>query len=301
MSHITKLAFLLLLLLFAVPRTHASTSEVSWYLQSGVSTVNGVTGYALNTTQTASAVLLNASFTDTEGYTTSYWAWRVYKVDSSNESTELTTDYSGVVSRSANGLGIQSATWMCPETSLICGADSLKVEAYVKLNDADWLLKATFTSGKLWYAGLEEAEWTFTAWTNHTRTTYGYFYQTNTTLGYGDGTYESLVSDILFQDPDTFENQGGYLYNLDFVGFIMAPWTFLMGADLFTGALTGAVLIAIAVRSRSLLIVVVFSIILGGSGGFLTMMLPAAGYAMLTVCVLFAVAGIIYMAAKRIV
>jgi len=296
-----KLSMLLILFLFLVPRAHGSVSEVDWYLQSGVSTVNGVTGYALNTTQTASAVLLNASYTNTDGYTTSYWSWRVYKVDSANESTELTSDYSAVVSRSANGLGYQSATWTCPETSLICGLDSLKLEVYMKLNDEDWLLKATFTSGKLWYAGLEEAEWTFNVWTNHTRTALGYFYRTNTTLGFGISTYGSSVTDILFQDPDTFENQGAYFYNLDFIGFIMAPWTFLMGADLFTGALTGTVLIAIALRTRSLLILVVFSIILGGSGGFLTMMLPAAGYAMLTVCVLFAVAGIIYMAAKRIV
>lgn len=301
MTKLQALSLFLLLILFLIPKGWASTSEVLWYLQSDVSTVNGVTGYALNTSQTDSAVLLNATYTDESGYGLSYWAWRVYKVDGANESTELTSDYSATVSRSANGQGYQSASWTCPETSLICGLDSLKMELYVKLNAGDWLLKASFTTGKLWYSTLEETAWTFTVWTNHTRTDLGYFYQTNSSLGFGDGTYESAISDVLFEDPDTFENQGAYFYNFDFIGFIMAPWTFLMSTELFTGVLTGGVLLAIALRSRSLLIVVVFSIILGGSGGFLTLMLPGAGYAMLTVCVLFAVAGIIYMAAKKVV
>jgi len=98
------------------------------------------------------------------GSKTVYWGVKVYKVDSASSTTEITSGVYQVCLRSANGEGLQSGTWACPQTAL-ASTDHVRVEVYFKFGTGSYALQVTFNSEDLGVTQLDSATWTFYLYT----------------------------------------------------------------------------------------------------------------------------------------
>jgi hypothetical protein len=107
------------------------------YMRSDQQTVNYLLAYVLGTSQSTIATSSQVTQTGSGGATV-YWGIRVWKRDSAGNETEITSGTPvAQVSRNAVGEGIQSATWLCPTTTLSV-SDAIVVRVYIKVGTLDW-------------------------------------------------------------------------------------------------------------------------------------------------------------------
>jgi hypothetical protein len=155
-----------------------------------------ITGYFnLGTSQSSVAKGYEAYY---PGSRTVYWGIRVWKRDSSGTETEITAGTPvAQVSRSANGEGLQSATWACPQTPLD-PTDRIVVRVYQKIGAGAWVSVTAFTGNSGWATEqlgaiqLDSATWTvyyFTLRDYDGVDTYGDFY-------WGTSTYNSRIENF---------------------------------------------------------------------------------------------------------
>jgi len=145
------------------------------YFRTDSWTVNGVTYYKLGLTQTASSKMSRAEKSGDVRAAGVSWGIRVWKRTADGVETEITAgEPVAVVSRTASGSGIQSATWTCPQTSL-ASTDSIIVRVYGRWGTDPWFLiapwpattppYAEFTTEQLGAQSLDAATWTVYYWT----------------------------------------------------------------------------------------------------------------------------------------
>lgn len=150
-------------------------SETRW-MRDDRHTINGLTSYKLGIAQ-GSVALFGKQLVDPDMMSSSYSAGiRVWKRSSSGVETEITFGTPvAVVTRTVEGTGMQSATWLCPLTSLI-NTDAILVRIYHKFDiDASWTLEleslsnnpAEFITEQLGASQLDSVTWTVYYWTEY--------------------------------------------------------------------------------------------------------------------------------------
>lgn len=174
------------------------TSETR-YFQNDSHTINGLTANKLLTTQSAVATFCGVT---PFGQKNGAWGIRVWKRDSGGTETELTSGTPvAQVSRTANGQGIQSNTWDCPETAL-ADTDAIVVRVYYKINAGAWTLCQTWITNQAqnWDSPnqLDSATWTIYYYTwrsydNKMNTTQIRFY-------YGDAICNSRIENFTWSE-----------------------------------------------------------------------------------------------------
>jgi len=127
------------------------------YMRNDQQTVNGLTAYKLGTSQTTTARTYDVY--GTRNLQAGYWASDVAVRHSDGSETSLGVKVAQV-SRSAQGSGLQSATWDCPQTSLAL-TDAVVVRVYLKIGTGAWQLAGTFITEQLNGLSLDAATWTF--------------------------------------------------------------------------------------------------------------------------------------------
>jgi len=127
------------------------------YMRGDQHTVNGLTAYILGTTQSDVEQVHKRGFSGNVGIE---WGIRVWKRKSDGTEEEITNGTPvAIVSRGADGEGIQSATWTCPQTSL-SSTDAIVVRVYVRELGGSWYLHAEFITEQLGASSLDGATWT---------------------------------------------------------------------------------------------------------------------------------------------
>jgi hypothetical protein len=159
------------------------------YMRSDQQTVNGLLAYILGVTQSTSSL---SQFVEASGNVAVYWASDVVVRSVGGSETVIGTKVAQVF-RTTVGAGIQSATWVCPETAL-ASTDSVVIRVYIKLGTGAWNLVATFTSEQLGASKLDGATWTFYYYTVRSyesvdNITTGQFY-------WGTSTYNSRIENF---------------------------------------------------------------------------------------------------------
>lgn len=295
MNKLGFLIFLFVLTFLLSPLAHATESTHTLYFRSDIVTVNGKTGYALNESRSASN--LNASdYYVGASYQTVYWGWRVWQVDYNHAETELTSGApEATVTLSANTSGLQTATWTPPETSLWVGFDSLKLTIYSKMGAGAWTAKATFTTETLSEKNVTSDTWTFSMYLIVRRYASAPSV-TETWFIWGSSTYDSHIEDVTFADPNTYEKQGMEMMKGNFLNFIVAPWTNLVGATAFWSVVVLFIpFMGIYIRTKSTIPLLLIVVLFGGSGGIFTFILGDIGVgALLWVFCLLSLTGLLY-------
>ena len=201
-----SLCYLLILLPNSLVKDVQAVSETR-YMRSDTQSVNSLTAYKLDTTQSSSS--LSTAITETgSGSGTSYWGIRVWKRNSSGTETEITSGTPvAQVSRTSAGSGLQSATWAPTEAS-IAATDSIVVRVYLQINSGGWQQGGTapiFTTGQLGNTLLEGNTWTVYYYTQDERRTSGppsgrYL---TATYHWGNSTYNSRIEDFTHSSGST--------------------------------------------------------------------------------------------------
>jgi len=127
------------------------------YMRGDQHTVNGLTAYILGTTQSATEQVNKRAFS---GDVPVEWGIRVWRRAVDGTETEITSGTPvAIVSRAADGEGIQSATWDCPARVLIT-TDAIVVRVYVRQYGGSWYLHAEFITEQLGASVLNATTWT---------------------------------------------------------------------------------------------------------------------------------------------
>jgi len=163
------------------------------YMRSDSHTINGITCYKLGTLNTSSFLQAGHS---TGLNLTHDWGIRAYVRHADGSEAEITSGTPvAIVSRNANGEGIQSATWVCPETDLV-STDAIRIEIWARFSGFAWsqLVFPGFITEQLSGHKLNGSTWTVYYWTSWNWTGS----QTDTYFKWGDSTRNSRIENISF-------------------------------------------------------------------------------------------------------
>jgi len=143
------------------------------YMRNDKAEVNGLNVYILGLSQTGASLQTTYTKSTSTAYVC-YWGIRVWKRDATGTETEITAGTPvAQVSRNADGSGIQSATWDCPQTAL-ASTDSIVVRVYIKIDVDAWQqgnIAPDFQTEQLSAQSLDEATWTVYYYTIRATTT----------------------------------------------------------------------------------------------------------------------------------
>jgi hypothetical protein len=262
------------------------SGTIIWYFRSDTQTVNEVTGYKLEETNTGSTAW---TYSSASGDLTVYFGYRVWLVDSDGRATELT---SGQIYcyRITTGEGSQNTGFSISSIPLQMGFDAVKVSVYIKIGSGEWeSAKATFISDRILKTYIEASTWVFQVYTKRIVSdgvTYGYIY-------WGSNTYQSGISGIQFTEPGVFD---WMLYNFqsgNLVTFITLPYTFYIGG-LFYGLMVLVICVPLYNRYKSFTPILFLFILLGGGTGFLSLLVPEIGLQLGWLFLMLGLAGLIY-------
>jgi len=267
--------------------------NVTWYFRADTHTVNGILGYRLDETASSSDAY---DIVSTEGASITYYGVRVWIVHSSGALEELTGGQPvAVVSRNADGEGLQTATWNCPGYSNII--DAIMIKVYQRFGTDEWNLRATFITENETLIKLPEATWTFTY---YTKRSYMSEVDSGITISmlYWGGNYQTKVQ-LKYTEPTPYELMLWKLQNRDIFGFIMLPFTYWLGFmaygivfllplgiglykifDDFKATILGLLLIG------------------GGAGGIISMLIPQSGLQLSWILFVLGIAGILWSLVK---
>jgi hypothetical protein len=122
-------------------------------------TVNGLTAYSLDTTNS------NTAGNWAPGNNVAiHLGMRVYVRSSAGVETEISSGLVATASRTAAGSGFQTATWTPPETYIPAGS-SIVIKVYGDTSSPPTTLRATFTTAVIGEARLDANQWTVQYWT----------------------------------------------------------------------------------------------------------------------------------------
>lgn len=261
------------------------TSDTVWYVRADTHTVNTVLGYKLNETQTSTQLYTSVT---AEGNLTAYYGWRVWKVNSKGEVSELTSGYK-YSWRVASAEGQQNVLWNCPGSSLQVGYDAIMAKLYMRFAEGPWIEKATFISDQLLKKTLVGTEWAFQTYTKK-------LYSGGSTTVYvywGASAKETSIAGIEFVDADVYEVMNYKVQSGDFVGFVVYPYVNLVGST-FYGLCMLMICVPIYNRNKSFTPIIVLLILFGGATGIFTLLIPEIGLGVGWIFFLLGLAGLLY-------
>ena len=271
------LAFVFLaLFIFSVDFVYAS-KDVTWYFRADTVETAGILGYRLADTPSTSTITDEVE--SASGPQPSYYGVRVWIVHSSGTLEELTSgEPVAIVSRNQDGEGLQSATWNCPGYNNII--DAIMIKVYQRFGTEEWNLRATFITENETLIKLPEATWTFHYYTK----LYGF----KSYLFWG-GSYGSGVT-ITYAEPATWEVMMHKLMKGDILGFVMLPYSWLLGFTAYALVFLLPFGIVLYNRLEDAAATLIALLLIGGfTGGLIGALIPVSG---LTLCWILFVLGI---------
>jgi len=156
------------------------------YMRSDQHTINGLTAYKLDTTQTSSSTY--QEITESGQYSC---RWRAYVYVRHADGSENLVGYTAYIYRDTDGEGIQSVTLSVSLTSL-SSTDAIRVRVRMLISSVDTYID--FITERLGASQLDEATWTFYLYTYRDVTGNPIIgYTTHARFYWGDSTHNSRI------------------------------------------------------------------------------------------------------------
>ncbi len=250
------------------------SSYCFWYMRGDTHTKYGILGFRLWEQQSSTSFTDSVAISDTAS---TFYGVRVYIVDRRGYTTEITSGTPvAVVNRTSSGAGYQSATWNSPPDSMIV-ADAMMVTVYQRFNETgNWLLRNRFISRNELLFRLPQSTWNFTYYTNLT------LGSANSTFIFG-GSYMSSMG-FYYYKANPFEVMTYRLGTQDLIQFVITPWSYYLGEQMFFGIVVLFLSGTLWNKYRSFELVLFLWFVFGGAGSVLSLLLPTS---MLAICWVF--------------
>lgn len=251
-----------------IPVSRQGYSTMTLYMRSDTWTVHEELGYKLWTTNTLFDDNVESTSDTLEDF---YVSLRLWRVDESGQ-TLLTTDIANVTQSGLTAGTLLNTTYTLPNELDLGYSDALQVDLLFSWESGGGTVtKATFITDILNSNKINNNTWTvyyYIAVTNDSGT-YSY------TFYYGDSSHESKIVNIQFGILDPWGKGLMQLGEGDFIGFIINPYSYHLTQELFFGIFAMLIIVPAYNRYRDIRPVMVLSLLFGGVGGFLTLLVPA--------------------------
>ena len=259
-------------------------TNITMYFRSDERTMYDVSGYALDTTNTASPVTISDSIGAGPSV---FYSFDVELLHYGGLTTIL-GEKVGTIEVTAVAAAYKIGLWNCPQYGLNLGYDALRVTVYSKIGDNDWTAKGVFVSSQLLSSQLTYQSWQFSIYINRTSTASNFMF--------GSETYGSKIEGIGLKTPTDNELQSYRWNSGDTVSFILGAYTDRIGsvAYLLILLIPSATLY---VRHKNTSAVVFAFILFGGPGGIAWFFVPVWAAAVID---LFLVLGYAFLVFKVI-
>ena len=253
-----------------------------WYFRADTVETAGILGYRL--ADTASTSTITDEVSSASGPQPSSYGVRVWIVHQNGALDELTNgEPVAIVTRSDDAEGLQNATWNCPGYNSLVYAVMIKV--YQRFTDTDWSLRATFITEGEQLIKLPEATWTFHYYTKLSGCKSYLFW---------GGNYGSGVT-ITYAEPATWEVMMHKLMKGDILGFLMLPYTWLLGFTAYALVFLLPVGIVLYNRLEDVTATIIALLLIGGfTGGLIGVFVPASGLMLCWILFVLGIAALLY-------
>jgi len=232
MKAVKGISLLLVVLIIGGRYTLCFAPTQTRYYRSDKQTVNGLYAYKLDTSNSASIQMISLVEPISNG--TGHYSSSVYIRHSNGTTTQLGTQVAMTI-RSANGGGMQSATWNCPETSL-SSTDAIQIEEFVDI-DYGFYTSEYFITEQLGWSKLNSATWTFYRYTE--RYAGGSETEVYTDFGISNYCYITNISYTIYVDIGLRMREAGQTVTIacEPAGSVTSPLRIAKGGNIYGIAL----------------------------------------------------------------
>lgn len=240
--------------------------NATWYMRSDTHTIHDNLGYKLHEYQSYTETN-DSRYSSTETTSISY-AVRIWILDANGNTEEISSGSPvAIVTRDDNSSGILSETWTCPEYSSVI--DAVQVKVYQRFGSGAWSLRKIFITEEALLIRFPESTWTFYYYVEQVKLS------TNSTFSHGSLSFNSRMI-FQYYRISVFEKMTYHLQQFQILSFFVTPWTYYLGT-MFYGILLFFFAATAYLRYHSLRAVLAVFWLFGGTGGFLSAMMPAMG------------------------
>ena len=277
-----------------IPTSRGEWTTEDWYFRSDTWTVNTELGYKLYTTQSEATTYTQSTSTSLEDFTVSL---KVYRVSTDGDVIPITDDIIAEATQSSLTAGTMlNTTYTLSETTDNLDLkydDAIQVVFYHQLGTDDPTAKAEFITTNIKSDKLNSNTWSIYYYVTVTEDAGTYYYR----FYYGDASTNSRIANIQYETLDPW---GTGLYHLgqgDLISFILNPYSYYIGQELAFGIFAMILIIPAYNRYKDIRPVAVLCLLFAGTGGFLTIFIPAIA---LKISFLFLAVGVAIMLYKLI-
>lgn len=246
------------------PVTVIVAGSQTLYFRSDTRTVNTITAYGLDTTQSDSV----QSVSDSGAGTVSF-GFRVFIVHSSGTLVEVTDGTpEATIAFASSYTGMKTSSWACPETPIILGYDALEVVIYNRFGAGAWTAKASYITNGIMSKKILGQTWGFNLYVS-------YDGASSASFSFGDSTTDSRITNVGFKVPLTQEIQQYYWSIGDLINALFFGYYVLIGQAMFFGVCLFIGLGSMYIRYRNFGPILLFFCLFGGVGGVAWAFVPA--------------------------
>lgn len=240
--------------------------NATWFMRSDTHTIHEILGYKLHEYQSYTEAN-ETRYYSTETMPISYGV-RIFALDADGDVYELSSGVPvAIVTRDDNSSGILSETWSCSEFMNI--VDAVQVKVYQRFGIEDWSLRRIFITKETMLIRFPAGTWTFYYYVEQIKGS------TNSTFSHGSLSFNSRMN-FQYYRISVFEKMTYHLQQFQILSFFVTPWTYYLGS-MFYGILLFFFAVTAYLRYHSVRAVLAVFWLFGGTGGFLSAMMPAMG------------------------
>jgi len=239
------------------------SNEVTWFFRSDTHTVNDQLGYVLSEENSLSYAEYSRSVSANLSVSVGFRAWLHTNIGS----FEITPDVVGIYTVTSNGAYEVNSTWSYAGTNLL--VDAVEIRIYIRFGEGDWVEACVGITDDDLNIRLPNSTWII----YYNLIKEGNESYTLATLRWGSSTYDTRIT-LYTSRASPWDIALTHIVNLDFAGFLTAPFTYHIG-DLFYALIVLFLCVTAYNDTGSLGYVIAILWLFGGAGSILAALLPS--------------------------
>lgn len=255
-----------------IPTSRGEYTTETWYFRSDTWTVNDELSYKLHTSQSDTTTYVESTSGSLQDFTVGI---KIYRVHTNGDITPISDSVVANVSQSGLTAGtLLNTTYTLSGNTELEFDDAIQVVLYHQVGSEAATAKAEHITRSLKTNELNTNTWTIHYYVTVTEDAGTYYYR----FHYGDSTTDSKITNIQYVTLDPWGTSLYYLGNSDLISFLINPYSYYIGQELFFGLIAMIIIIPAYNRYRDIRPVMVLCLLLGGVGGVITALIPSMAF-----------------------
>ena len=272
-----------------IPAGRGTYATETWYFRSDTWTVNTELGYKLHTEQSESTTYVESTSASLQDLTIGI---KVYRVNTDGDVIPVTDEIVAEATQSGLTAGtmLNTTYTLSGDVASLTMDDAIQVVLYEQLGTGSQEAKATYITRNLQTDEMNTNTWTLNYYVSISEDAGTYYYR----FHYGDSSTDSKIVNVQYVTLDPWGKSLYYLGKSDLFNFIFNPYSYYLGQELAFGIIAMGFIIPAYNRYRDIRPCAILCLLFGGTGGLLTVMIPAVAMKISFLFLALGVAIILY-------